>query len=242
MKTCIVIPCYNEARRLPTDEYLDFLHRWPHTLLFVDDGSTDSTLEVLGKIQAEYPARALVVSVPKNGGKAEAVRFGMLKALEMKRFDVLGFLDSDLATPLHELARMISYAAAHDHYRMIMAIRLKRLGSKVNRTLKRHYLGRVFATAVSILLHLPTYDTQCGAKLLMPEVAALAFRDPFTSPWFFDVEILFRIRNEKGKDFALHRIYEYPIMTWDEVKGSKLGLSNYLKAPFELLRIWLRYR
>ena len=61
MRACIIIPCYNEANRLRTGEYLDFLHRWPHTLLYVNDGSTDKTLEVLGRTHAEYPARALVL-------------------------------------------------------------------------------------------------------------------------------------------------------------------------------------
>lgn len=242
MATCIVIPCYNESKRINTDAFIRFIIEQDYTFLFVNDGSTDNTLQVLGTIKKACPEKVIVTSVPHNGGKAEAVRFGFLKALKSKDFDFIGFLDSDLATPLDEMKNLVDCIQSDEQYNMVMAIRLKRLGSKVNRGLKRHYLGRVFATMVSVFLQLPTYDTQCGAKIIRSELAELIFKDPFISPWFFDVELLFRIKREKGQQFALHQIYEYPIMTWNEVWGSKIGLSTYLKAPWELFRIWRKYQ
>lgn len=242
MEVCIVIPCYNESRRLNIEEFISFIGSHKYSFLFVDDGSTDNTLEVLGLIHAAHPNKIKIISVPQNGGKAEAVRFGINHALKNDRVKFVGFLDSDLATPLDEMNNLIHCIEANPQYHLVMAIRLKRLGSKVNRGLKRHYLGRVFATMVSIFLGLPTYDTQCGAKILRSDLARTIFQEPFISPWFFDVELLFRIKKEKGDDFANHNIYEFPIMTWNEVWGSKIGLSTYLKAPFELFRIWLKYR
>jgi len=242
MKACIIIPCYNEEKRIDSKEFIQFIKANPYTFLFVNDGSTDNTLGVLESIQLACSERAIVVSVPKKGGKAEAVRFGMHLAMNDHSYDYMGYLDSDLATPLFEMAKMIEYKAANPHYQMVMAIRLKRLGSKVNRSLKRHYLGRVFATLVSLLLGLPTYDTQCGAKIINRDLAAIIFREPLVSPWFFDVELLFRIKKEKGVVFANTYVYEYPLTVWNEVWGSKLSLSNYLQAPFELLKIWRVYR
>lgn len=242
MSACIVIPCYNESKRIDTPEFIRFIEKNDYFFLFVNDGSTDNTLEVLEKIRKSCPEQSEVISVPKNGGKAEAVRFGMNHALESNAYPLLGFLDSDLATPLDEMKNLIECIEANPAYHMVMAIRLKRLGSKVNRGLRRHYLGRVFATLVSIFLGLPTYDTQCGAKIIRKDLARPIFQDPFLSPWFFDVELLFRIKKERGTEFANHNIYEYPIMTWNEMWGSKIGLSTYLKAPLELFRIWLKYR
>jgi len=242
MKTCIIIPCYNESKRINTEEFIRFIRTNMHTFLFVDDGSTDNTLEVLGKIKSTCHDKVIITSVPENRGKAEAVRFGMQKALENKTFDHLAYLDSDLATPLDEMSNIIDYINTNDQYHMVMAIRLKRLGSQTNRSLKRHYLGRIFATMVSILLKLPTYDTQCGAKVLKRELAENLFQEPFVSPWFFDVELLFRIKKVRGIEFALHNVYEYPLLVWNEIWGSKIGFLNYFQAPFQLLRIWWIYK
>lgn len=242
MKTCIVIPCYNESKRLNTEEFINFIKAYDHNFLFVNDGSTDNTLEVLEVIHQACPDKVIISSVPKNGGKAEAIRFGMNQALKQNEYHFVGFLDSDLATPLEDMDNLITCIESSPDFQMVMAIRLKRLGSNVNRDLKRHYLGRIFATMVSVLLGLPTYDTQCGAKIIKSDLAKSLFKEPFISLWFFDVELLFRVKKEKGDEFAKRNIYEYPIMTWNEVWGSKIGFSTYLNAPFELLRIWKKYR
>ena len=107
--------------------------------------------------------------------------------------------------------------------------------------LKRHYLGRIFATCVSLSLNLPTYDTQCGYKLIKSELAKSIFKDPFVSPWFFDVELLFRIKNSKGADFVKKHVYEFPLFEWEEVEGSKIKLIDYFTVPFQLLKIKRKY-
>lgn len=242
-KICLVVPCYNESERLETSSFLQFVHEMKVHFVFVNDGSTDNTLEVIEKASSSNPEFIEAVSVPENGGKAEAVRFGVNHALESQHsFDFIGYYDSDQATPLDEVASAIRYLERHTHFEMLMGMRLKRLGSKVNRDLKRHYLGRVFATFVSMTLDLPTYDTQCGFKLIKSNIVKEVFQQPFISKWFFDVEVLFRIKNWKGTDFVKKYIYEFPLFTWEEIGGSKITLKDYFTVPFELLKIRFKYK
>ena len=126
-----------------------------------------------------------------------------------------------------------------------MGSRVKLLGRKIERRRSRHYLGRVFATAVSTILGLDVYDTQCGAKLfrVTPFIRAL-FQQPFLSRWIFDVEILARlIQARRGKNLpqADRVIYEFPLMEWRDIPGSKLGYRDFFRAAWELCRIHNHY-
>src|SRR5690606_40316561 len=108
----------------------------------------------------------------------------------------------------------------------------------IRRSELRHYLGRVFATAASVTLGLAVYDTQCGAKVLRGgEVARSALAEPFLSRWLFDVELIARLRDAAG----VQALREEPIPEWADASGSSLRLRDFLKAPWELGRIWGRY-
>jgi hypothetical protein len=128
---------------------------------------------------------------------------------------------------------------------MVIGARVKLLGRKIERRAARHYIGRVFATAVSAILGLPVYDTQCGAKLfrVSPSIDAL-FQQPFLSRWIFDVEILARlIQGRRGKQLPPPEqvVYEYPLVEWRDVPGSKLTCGDFLRAGWELGRIYRGY-
>ena len=82
----IVVPCYNEARRLQSEKFVEFVHAARDIdLLFVNDGSTDNTQEVLERLQRVCGPSVSVLHKPVNGGKSEAVRDGMLRAIETGR-------------------------------------------------------------------------------------------------------------------------------------------------------------
>jgi glycosyltransferase involved in cell wall biosynthesis len=216
----------------------------PARLLFVDDGSRDQTMEVLKDICAGFEGRATAISGGANRGKAEAVRFGLQQAIERFHPQYVGFWDADLATPLSAIFPFLSVLFERPEIDMVFGARVKLLGRKVERLILRHYLGRVFATAVSNLLGIPIYDTQCGAKLfrVTPELQQV-IAEPFLSQWVFDVEILARyLRLGNGDPHRLeNRIYEYPLETWIDVPGSKVRPRHFFIAFADILRIKRRY-
>ena len=241
----IVVPCYNEESRLDVDAFRGFVSSSHQIVfLFVDDGSTDGTPRLLDSLRAADPTRFGVLHLQPNGGKAEAVRRGVLAAIESAP-KYVGFWDADLATPLAAITEFIDLAESRPNIEIIMGSRVKLLGRQVERRPSRHYLGRVFATAVSVILALAVYDTQCGAKLfkVSPSVQAL-FAQPFLSRWIFDVEILARlIRMRRGKSLPqpAQAIYELPLTVWRDVPGSKLRSSDFGRAAWELFQIYKRY-
>ena len=100
----VVVPCFNEARRLSPQGFLPLLER--ARILFVDDGSSDGTLGLLDQIAEALPGRASVLALPENGGKAEAVRQGLLAAIASGA-TVVAYLDADLAAPADEMVRLL---------------------------------------------------------------------------------------------------------------------------------------
>jgi glycosyltransferase involved in cell wall biosynthesis len=239
----VVIPCFNEEHRLPVDELRRFvLDGVRLEVLFVNDGSTDGTQRLLQSLVAEDPARFSLLDLERNNGKAEAVRRGMLAAIE-RRPELFGFWDADLATPLSELSGFLDVFNARPEIAMVFAARVRLLGRAISRNPARHYVGRVGATLISTSLGLAVYDTQCGAKLFRwgMEMKEL-FAAPFLSRWIFDVEIIARLIRQRGRAAAAQTIYELPIREWHDVKGSKVRSADFVRALKDLWKIRRAYR
>ena len=238
---CLVIPCYNEEHRLRCAELIAFLDSHAGiSLCLVDDGSSDGTLQVLEAVQAQRPGRVLVVPVSPNGGKAEAVRAGVRHAAAHGDWPYIGYWDADLSTPLSEVDRLL--AALHDDpsCRLAMGSRVKRLGSRIDRRITRHVLGRIFAACATAILGISVYDSQCGAKLFRRDTVDIFFGRRFLTRWLFDLEMLVRLRNAVGAA-AMDTACEVPLGRWTEVGGSKLRMREMLGVPIELLRIRAQY-
>ena len=118
-----------------------------------------------------------------------------------------------------------------------MGSRIKLIGNKVDRSLLRHYLGRVFATIVShFILKTPVYDTQCGAKIIDAKWCSLLFEKPFETKWLFDVELLLRLKNN-GNNLQ-KCVAEIPLFEWKEIGNSKIKVSDFIKVPFQLVKLY----
>lgn len=241
-ETCIIVPCYNEADRLPSNDFIKyFVQQEDKNVCFVDDGSSDGTLVILEQIQRDIGDRCQVIHLKNNSGKGEAIRQGMLSNCG-KAFTFLGFWDADLATPLSEIDYLLSQAIKVPSCEIIMGSRLKRMGATIERKLWRHYAGRVFSTVVSLALKLSIYDTQCGAKLFKRALIKDVFVEPFQTRWLFDVEIVWRTIKKYGRSLVCQKMIEIPLNTWIDKGSSKVSLRSYLLAPFELLMLLWRYR
>ena len=241
----IAVPCYNEEDRLDLPAFERALASWPGLgFVFVDDGSSDGTSDLLAKFRRGREDRVVVESLAENSGKAEAVRKGCLRALESSP-ELIGYWDADLSTPLTEIGRFVNVFERKPEVRFVLGSRVKLMGRTVVRSAARHYAGRVFATAASLVLSLPVYDTQCGAKML---VACEPLRDvlakPFLTRWIFDVELIARYLALEEEHLDCGRgasIYELPLMAWIDRGDSRLGYRDFLRAPFELARIRMEY-
>jgi glycosyltransferase involved in cell wall biosynthesis len=239
----LVVPCFNEEQRLPADELRNFqIDGLGLEILFVNDGSTDGTLRLLQSLCDEAPGRFSVLNLERNSGKAEAVRRGIIEALD-RRPDLVGFWDADLATPLTEISGFLDVFANRPEIEMVFAARVRLLGRSISRNPARHYFGRVGATLISSSLGLAVYDTQCGAKLFRAgDAMREIFATPFLSRWIFDVEIIARLVRQRGREDAARAIYELPIMVWHDVKGSKVRSTDFGRALKDLWKIHRSYR
>jgi len=246
--TCtVVIPCFNEASRFPMQAFEHFLlteQRHSIRLLLVNDGSRDHTLVRLKQLRERFPDHIQILDLQPNRGKAEATRLGMLSVIAEGQSEFTGFWDADLATPLSEIPEFLDLFAKAPNLNLIFGARVRLHGRHIHRRPIRHYLGRCFATVVSVLLKMPVYDTQCGAKLfrITPEFQQI-LKQPFYSRWVFDVEILARLLSLYSGDTAPleHQLYEYPLPEWRDVEGSKVRPVDFFRAFADLAFIYRRH-
>jgi dolichyl-phosphate beta-glucosyltransferase len=244
-RAIVVVPCYNEASRLDAVRFQEFAaSHGGIEFLFLNDGSTDGTLGVLERLHAVDPTRFRFVHLSRNSGKAEAVRRGVLAALEESP-DYVGFWDADLATPLDEIPHFCRVLDEHPDLGIVIGSRLRLLGHRIERRPLRHWLGRLFANLAGIALGVGIYDTQCGAKLFRADATCAAlFAEPFRATWIFDVELFARqiaASRQFGGQGLEHLVYEYPLDCWRDVAGSKLHPFDFFRSFADLARIYWSY-
>ena len=231
----LIIPCYNEFSRLQASEVVSCVDNLDCVVVLVNDGSTDKTQELLQLISSLRPAVIKVLNLERNVGKGEAVRAGFNFAISHGANEV-GFCDADFAVTSHDLSRIFAKLHESDLTHGVIGSRIAVAGSNIERSVFRHYSGRMFATLVSAILKQHVYDTQCGAKAFcINPIIVKVFSEPFHSRWAFDVEILGRINmltNRQGSP-----VIELPLLRWVEQPGSKLTVFSQMRTVLELVKI-----
>lgn len=240
INTCIVVPCYNEEKRLPLDEYDFFLSETPQVLIcFVNDGSLDNTFQVLQDLKKKHHGKVDLVSYPDNAGKGEAVRRGIHFCNKNYNHSFVGYLDADLATSLEECMTLIQIL--NPPIEFCFGSRIRRVGSIIQRKTRRWIIGRLIATIISHILQLHVYDTQCGCKFFTKNLSLQLFESPFISRWLFDVEIFFRMFALYGRDLAIGKMVEIPLSRWIDRGVSSVKVTYFFKLWIDLVHIYKRY-
>jgi len=231
----LVVPCKDEAVRLDQMAFRRAIAEIPGlAFLFVDDGSTDATASVLSHLASASPAIEALY-LPKNVGKAEAVRAGLRHLLENGGTGLVGFWDADLATPIEEVQRFVQIFERKTAMGMVIGSRWPHLGAHIDRTAFRNLTGALMKFLIRVVLRLPVYDTQCGAKVMTRALAERLFARPFVSRWLFDVELFRRM----GRNAVLRQVQELPLDDWRDVAGSKMSFRSAALSFFDLFRIAL---
>ncbi|MFD2587657.1 response regulator [Croceitalea marina] len=238
----VVIPCYNEEERLSSKEFKDFAHKnLGYHLCFVNDGSTDNTLEVLEELRAGNQNNISVYNCKKNGGKAEAVRQGMLHLEQDSQLDYIGFLDADLSTDFRDFDELVQ-TLEDSEYKIVSGSRMSRMGANITKESARKIISMTINLIIRSILKMPFNDTQCGAKILERDIVKMLFDKPFITKWLFDVEIFMRMRKHYGKQEVQKYICEQPLKRWIHADGSKLSMKDSIKIVGQLAKIAVVYK
>jgi glycosyltransferase involved in cell wall biosynthesis len=221
----IIIPAYNEDRRLPStlEKIQRYLRQssWDFAeIVVVDDGSRDATKEVARR------SGARLIANPGNRGKGYTVRQGMLEA----RGEWALFSDADLSSPIEELDKLWSAAEREQAAVAIGSRALDRSLIGVRQPFFRDRVGRFFNLAMRLVTGLPFRDTQCGFKLFDAGAAQAIFSRQLLNGFGFDVEVLYIARRLR------YKCVEVPVR-WNDVAGTKVSLWRGLAAFLDPLKV-----
>ena len=223
----LIIPVYNEEKRLPESigKIRSFIESADYSVevLFVANGCTDKTYEMVSEYQAKYPyVKAVYV---KSAGKGNAVKRGMMEARGAYRM----FADVDFAMPITEVSKFIPPELPG--CQVAIASRTAAGSVRKDEPLIRRLSSRIFNIVVDMILQLGIRDTQCGFKCFSADAAQKIFTLQRINGWAFDAEILF-IAKKHG-----YQITEIPVVVQYE-ENSKIKLwSAVPKMLMEILQI-----
>ena len=219
----IVIPAFNESKRIPAtlQAVTDCIRArgWSAEVIVVDDGSRDSTADVVRAFAAQVPEVQLIQN-PGNRGKGYSVRNGLLRAVG----EIVMFTDADLSAPIEEAEGL--FAAIEAGADIAIGSRwLERTRQTIRQPLYRQFFGRCFNAVTRTVMGLSFADTQCGFKAFTRAAAQTVFQLQTIDRWGFDPEILF-IALKRG-----FRVDEVPV-SWAHDERSRM---SYLKDGLRML-------
>lgn len=235
-KVAIIIPCYNESKRLDYKNLEQLFLSSDVDIFFANDGSSDNTVEVINKILNKHLNRCYLIDFNQNSGKANTIYKSINSINASSKYDFIGYFDADFSTPAEEIIRMVNELNIKK-CDFLIGSRVLLLNSGIKRKFYRHIIGRSIITIINFKFRLGIYDTQCGSKLFSREIISKAFNRPFFTSWLFDVEIFIRLKKEN----LLVKGVEMPIYNWRDVDGSKLGFKTGFKILKEIYLLFRKY-
>lgn len=231
----LVVPVFNEALRFNPSYWNKVQDAAGVRLHFVNDGSTDGTTEILEAACSNLGAT--VHHLTSNVGKANAVRLGLLDVLAEGWEKPVGFIDADGVFDATDVEQLLTLVEDPDlaEYTGFFSSRVALSGRIIDRRASRHYIGRAVATVLSTAYTPMPYDSQSGLKFFRPSgTLERSLRQPFTTKWFFEMELLIRWRQETGEPM---KVWEEPVASWFDAPGSKITGRESFRVPAEIYRV-----
>ena len=222
MKVSVVVPVYNEENRIYP--FIADLDRYTKTIadmevIFVNDGSSDGTIDILKKYAAHH-RNTRIVSYSKNRGKGYAVKQGVAAATGEK----IIFIDADNATRPNEITKM---ADLLDKFDVVVGDRTHPK-SYVAQPSLRQATGKLFNFYANTLFGINVRDNLCGFKGFNRAAAKQLFRGMVSDRWIFDIELFYKIR-KSGMSLG-----HMPIK-WEHKEGTKIKFLDPFRMFFQLL-------
>lgn len=225
----LIIPIYNESSRLKLtfqalNSFVPPRGIKINKVIFVNDGSTDSSLKKIKSARLKFSKK--ILSYSRNQGKGAAVKLGLLNA----RSDYALFLDADMSAPISELKKLLPFIRQN----IPVIIGTRKNGHStvtVHQPPFREHLGKVFTLLSQIILNTWVTDFTCGFKALSRPAYTTIAPLMAINRWGFDSEIIF-----------LAKIFNFPIqeksLAWADHPATKVKLSLDIFRSFgELLQI-----
>lgn len=192
-------------------------------VMVVDDGSTDSTTQIVEAIAEKHPSVRLVRA--EHGGKGHAVKTGMLQT----RSEYAFLCDADLAMPITELPKFLP--PIQNGYQVAIGSREGQGAVRYNEPVYRHLMGRVFNWVVKVLAVPGFEDTQCGFKCFHHSVIQDLFSSQTINGFGFDVEVLY-LAQKRG-----YRIIEVPIHWYYQSESKVHPIRDTIRMVRDIMTV-----
>jgi glycosyltransferase involved in cell wall biosynthesis len=229
----IILPVYNEQERIKrsTERILAFCKQrgWDFELIFVEDGSTDSTVELIRMMQS-LDNRIRLLSFSSRLGKGGAIRAAAILAAEK---EYMAYMDIDLAADPSELQRLLGRITKND---VVIGSRILRGNlPPIKRPFLRSLFSHLYSRFFRVLFRMPIYDPQCGFKLFRTKIVKELFNDVTIYGFAFDTELLLKAFTQNL------RVEEVPIV-WTHGTNSKISIIREIRSMgSDILSLWYYY-
>lgn len=230
MKLSIVIPVYNEERRISRtlSRIIDYVEKKDidAEIIVADDGSTDGTLKLVERISKERrPIK--IVGNGRNIGKGFSVRNGVRHASG----DYVLFTDADNSTPIQEMRKLLPYLESKEYDVAIGSRSIRGSRVRIRQPWFRMMMGKTFNLMVRLILYGEFRDTQCGFKCFTKKAASEIFRLQTFTGFSFDIEIL-AIARLKG-----YRINEVPVVWVNSLQSKVNPVTDAFRMFIDIFRL-----
>ena len=236
----LLIPVFNEAPRWNEDYFISISTALSENvdILFLNDGSTDTSLEKIQVLCNKSEAFKFLSSA-RNAGKAETIRKGIIYGIT-HGYNLVGFMDADGAFEAGDVVRIMNVSAERildsRKYQAIWSSRIKLAGRTIKRSGTRHFIGRLISNLIGVFSGNRPWDTQSGLKVFhLDDKFVQIVQTEFKTRWFFEVEIMQRYSQKFGIEF---KVWEEPLDYWSDIRGSKINLGQYPRIFCEILFVF----